>query len=459
MQKEQSTKIGILQFAPKLGEMNANINKIDDLLQKSPEANIWVLPELASSGYNFSSRDEAMSYSEELTNSRFIDFLIEKARQYNAWFVAGINERDGDLLYNSAILVGPDGLVGHYRKLHLFNREKLFFEPGNTGLPIFETPYGIIGILICFDWMYPEVWRMLSLKGVHLVCHPSNLVLPWCQTAMTGYALTNRIFIATTNRIGKERDLEFTGQSVLVNPDGEYLIRAERNQEQAITHSVDLKKAENKQITPFNDAFADRREDFYNLSINEDHNNLKREKKIIRKKIKNIKQQYNEDELKTIGQEVMFQLEELPQFREAQTIFIYWSLPDEVPTHELIEKYRRKKRFILPRIVGDHLELREYTGIESLKTGSSYSIQEPTGPVFSKFDSVDLAVVPGLAFSSNRERLGRGGGYYDRTLPWLEKAFKVGVAFPFQMIARVPVDTYDIRLDCVISAASDTIDR
>ncbi|HKK66708.1 MAG TPA: nitrilase-related carbon-nitrogen hydrolase, partial [Bacteroidales bacterium] len=177
MQKETGTKIGILQFAPQLGHIDANMNKIDNLLQDSSDADIWVLPELASSGYNFSSRGEAMKYSEEIKTSRFVDFLIKKARQYNAWFVSGINERDGDLLYNSAVLISPNGLEGLYRKLHLFNREKLFFEPGNTGLPIFETPYGVIGMLICFDWMYPEVWRILSLKNVQLICHPSNLVL------------------------------------------------------------------------------------------------------------------------------------------------------------------------------------------------------------------------------------------------------------------------------------------
>lgn len=455
MKQETATKIGILQFAPQLGDIDANMNKIDNLLQKSAEANIWVLPELASSGYNFSSRDEAMRYSEEVQNSRFIDFLAEKARQYNSWFVAGINERDGSLLYNSAVLVSPDGLEGLYRKLHLFNREKLFFEPGNTGLPIFKTPFGIIGILICFDWMYPEVWRMISLKGVQLICHPSNLVLPWCQTAIPGYALTNRVFIATTNRIGKERDLEFTGQSVLVSPEGEYLIQAEKNQEQAVIYTVDLKEAENKKMTPFNDAFADRREDFYKLSINENNSNLKREKKILRKRIKKNKLQYNEDELKTIGQKAMLQLEEMPQFQEAKTIFIYWSLPDEVPTHELIEKYRRKKRFILPRVVGDHLELREYTGIESLEQGTSFNIQEPTGPVFTEFNAIDLAVIPGVAFTPTGERVGRGGGYYDRTLPLLEKAFKVGVAFPFQMVPLVPCSSHDIKLDYVISSPSD----
>ncbi|WP_291858988.1 nitrilase-related carbon-nitrogen hydrolase, partial [Marinilabilia sp.] len=154
MKKEQKTTIGILQFAPELGNIEANIKKIDKLLLNSPKADIWVLPELASSGYNFASRKEAIDCSETIEQSKFIGFLTQKAQSQNTWFVSGFNERDGEQLFNSAVLIGPNGLMGRYRKLHLFNREKLFFEPGNTGLPIFETPFGPIGILICFDWMF-----------------------------------------------------------------------------------------------------------------------------------------------------------------------------------------------------------------------------------------------------------------------------------------------------------------
>lgn len=455
MQKTKETKIGLLQFAPVLGDINTNIQKIDAMLQDCHDVDIMVLPELASSGYNFASREEAFNCSETLHQSRFINFLTEKARSMNTWFVSGINEREGNLLYNSAVLIGPDGIEGLYRKIHLFNREKLFFETGNRGIPVFETPFGTIGILICFDWMFPEAWRLMALKGAQLICHPSNLVLPYCQNAMPGYALTNRIFTATTNRVSQERDLTFTGQSVLVNPEGKFLLKAGKREEELLTININLEDANNKRMTPFNDAFDDRQTNLYELSLKEDHQTMKREKKILRKKIKRQKNRYNEDELKTIGQDAMAQLEELPEFQRAKTIFIYWSLPDEVPTHELIEKYRRQKKIILPRVVGDHLELREYSGIESLETGHSHGIQEPTGMVFTDLESIDLAVVPGLAFTKNGERLGRGGGYYDRTLPFLARAFKVGVAFPFQIIPRIPTDDHDERMDKVIAARSN----
>jgi len=441
---------GILQFAPELGNIDGNIQKIDGILAQSPPAQLWVLPELASSGYNFASAEQAMASSEPLHQSKFVDYLIQKAKSLDAMFVAGINERECNKRYNSAVLVTPEGLIGTYRKLHLFNREKEFFLPGNKGLPVFETPYGKIGMLICFDWMFPEAWRILALKGAQLICHPSNLVLPYCQTAMPGYALTNRIFIATTNRVGHEGDMEFTGQSLLVSPEGEHLLKGSKNGEEAMTCTIDLSKAHNKQMTPFNHAFEDRREDVYTLIRAHGSQGIMKEKKKLRNKIKTLKQEYSEEELKQIGQKAIEELEYLPQFQQAETIFIYWSLPDEVSTHEFIEKWQDKKRFILPRIVGDHLELREYSGTESLITGEAYGIMEPSGPVFSDFDQIDLAIIPGLAFTEEGNRMGRGGGFYDRTLPFLCNATKVGITFPFQIMPYIPCDEHDVLLDIIV---------
>lgn len=178
---------------------------------------------------------------------------------------------------------------------------------------------------------------------------------------------------------------------------------------------------------------------------------IKSEKKQLREKVRELKKQYSPDELKEYGQQVMIQLENLPEFQKAKTIFIYWSLSDEVPTHEFVEKWGQEKTFVLPRIVGDHLELREYKGIESLEKGPSFGILEPTGPVFSRIEEIELAVIPGVAFSARGERLGRGGGYYDRTLPLLMNAFKAGVAFPFQIMDHIPRDDFDFILDAVVT--------
>lgn len=178
------------------------------------------------------------------------------------------------------------------------------------------------------------------------------------------------------------------------------------------------------------------------------------EKKQLREKIKELKRQYTPEELKEYGQKVISVTEKHPYFQKARNIFIYWSLPDEVPTHEFIEKWGREKQFILPRIIGDHLELREYHGFNTLEKGPSFGILQPTGPVFSQLEDIDLALVPGLAFSLGGKRLGRGGGYYDRTLPLLINAYKAGLAFPFQVMDAIPQDDHDILLDAVITAES-----
>ncbi|WP_088653211.1 nitrilase-related carbon-nitrogen hydrolase [Geofilum rhodophaeum] len=260
-------RLGMIQLEPRLGQVAANTAHVLALLQKAPPADLWILPELASSGYAFGSREAALASSETLEGSVFLQALQEWARSSGSWVVTGFNERSGDVLYNSAVLLSPSGVEGLYRKLHLFLNEQDFFTPGNLGLPVFDTPWGRLGMLVCFDWMFPEVWRLLALKGVQLIAHPSNLVLPWCQTAMPGYALTNRVFTATCNRVGSEGELHFTGQSLLVSPTGEALLRGSADQEEVLVSEVDWQAATNKAITSRNDAFGDRRTAVYGIEI------------------------------------------------------------------------------------------------------------------------------------------------------------------------------------------------
>jgi len=259
--------ISIVQFAPKLGAPNENIKSIKQLTEPL-ESQLIVLPELANSGYRFKDYAEAKKASGTLYESLFLDSLKNIANVKGAYIVTGFCERDGDNLYNSAVLIGPNGILGVYRKLHLFWGEKSIFKKGNNGLPVFDTPIGKIGMLVCFDWMFPEAWRHLALKGAQIIAHPSNLVLPYCQGVIPSYALVNRCFIATANRIGTERDLTFTGQSILASPNGEVLQRAGESKIEVLSSQIDLDCAKDKFITPCNDAFADRRDDVYgNLNI------------------------------------------------------------------------------------------------------------------------------------------------------------------------------------------------
>lgn len=255
-------KLAIIQFAPIFGDVKSTMFNLSSLLEKVKEADLVVLPELANSGYNFNSRKEAFDLAETANDSVFLSFLQEKCKLYGFTIASGFAEKEGGDLFNSSVLLDADGIIGIYRKLHLFMKEKTIFSQGNLALPIFEI-HGIkVGMLVCFDWMFPEVWRKLSLKGVDLILHPSNLVLPYAQSVIPSYALVNRIFIACANRIGTEKELQFTGQSVIVNPKGELLAKANKKEEILLV-DIDPLIARNKMITPMNNAFNDRRTDVY----------------------------------------------------------------------------------------------------------------------------------------------------------------------------------------------------
>ena len=264
-------KISLLQFSPRLNNLQANLDAVNNLIGAS-DSDLYILPELANSGYNFVDKQNAFDNSESIKNSIYIDHLISIAKDKNAHIVSGFCERDGDKLYNSATLINSDGVIGLYRKLHLFLNEKDIFEPGDKGLPVFDTALGKIGMLICFDWMFPEAWRHLALKGAQLIAHPSNLVLPYCQSVTSSYALVNRCFTATANRIGTERNLTFTGQSLLADINGNTVIKGSKDQSQLLSAEIDLCLANSKSVTALNNVFEDRRSDIYgdlNTTIND----------------------------------------------------------------------------------------------------------------------------------------------------------------------------------------------
>jgi predicted amidohydrolase len=266
--KEGVLKIGFLQFAPILGDLQPTLRTIDRLCAVGSQADLLVLPELCNSGYHFESPHQAWETSEEIGASIFIRHLVALAQQHNLHLVSGFNERDGDSLYNSAILIGPSGYVGKYRKLHLFSEEKDHFQPGNIGLPVFHVGAYRIGLLVCFDWVFPEVWRILALKGADVICHPSNLVLPGlAQGAVPIHALTNRIFVVTANRVGAEGDLLFTGLSTIADPGGTVLLQASPSEEEVGIVDIDPALARDKSITARNDVLCDRRPEEYSLLV------------------------------------------------------------------------------------------------------------------------------------------------------------------------------------------------
>ena len=154
--------------------------------------------------------------------------------------------------------------------------------------------------------------------------------------------------------------------------------------------------------------------------------------------------------LPRLSAEALTTLERHPVFRQARTVLLYHSLPDEPDTHAFIRRWQGRKRVLLPVVRGDELELREYTGPEHMTTGA-FGIEEPEGGAFTDYDDIDLAVVPGVAFDRAGNRLGRGKGYYDRLLPKLGRACKIGLCFSFQIVEHIPAEPHDIRMDLIIS--------
>jgi predicted amidohydrolase len=261
----EAMRVAVVQTNPVFGNVDKNIQEALSLMQ-GIEADLFVLPELFATGYNFVDAGEALSLSEEATGKTF-RALAQFAKEHQTYVSYGFAERDGTDCYNSAAIAGPDGLQGLYRKIHLFNRETLFFAPGNLGFPVFKLPMGTVGLMVCFDWFYPESARTLALKGAQIIAHPSNLVLPYCPAAMVTRCLENRVFSATANRIGEENrggsQFRYIGQSEIVSPRGEFLGCLGSEQAAVCVADVDLSLATNKQLNEFNSLLDGRRPDQY----------------------------------------------------------------------------------------------------------------------------------------------------------------------------------------------------
>ncbi len=259
-------KIGYFQFAPVFGEIEENLNTILSRL-KDIDADLIVLPELPFTGYGFSDRNELLAFAENPEESGTVFELVKLCSARGFHLVTGFAEKAGEKCYNSALLLGPAGIEGRYRKLHLFDREKTYFDPGDLPLDVFDMDGISIGMMVCFDWIFPEVARTLALRGADILCHPANLVLSYCQQTMLSRCTENLVYAVTANRTGSENHsfgtLDFTGASQIVAPGGRIIHRSGRKIEEVHVVEVDILNSRNKCITEHNDVIADRRPEFY----------------------------------------------------------------------------------------------------------------------------------------------------------------------------------------------------
>ena len=260
-------KAAFYQFTPSFGRKEENIAKVISAV-KGADLELLVLPEFFATGYQFTSADEVADLSEPIPDGNTTKALSDLSKEKGIYIVAGLPEKEGDKFYNSAVFTGPEGFIGSYRKTHLFFEEKLYFTPGDTGFRVWDTPIGKIGIMICFDWFFPESARSLALLGAEVIAHPSNLVLPFCPDAMPVRCLENGVYAITANRTGTEeredgKVLTFIGKSEIVSPKAEILVRVGEKEDALMIVDIDPSLASDKKLNPFNDILKDRREGKY----------------------------------------------------------------------------------------------------------------------------------------------------------------------------------------------------
>lgn len=273
-------RVAVIQFDPQCGadQCPGNLSRSLELASQAVAegANLIVLPELANTGYAYRNRQEAFDLAEQVPGGPSVQVWTQFACQHGVYLAAGVAERDGDKLYDCAVLTGPEGFIGKYRKAHLWNLEKLWFSPGDLGFPVFETPIGRIGLMICWDVWFPEVPRLLSLQGADIICSLNNWV--WTPPplfddtgkCMASYltitaAHVNNTFIAAANRIGTDRGDRFLGCSLIAGTHGWPIGRVAGAEEETILYAdIDLVSARSAPIwNSLNDLPRDRRSDLY----------------------------------------------------------------------------------------------------------------------------------------------------------------------------------------------------
>ncbi len=260
-------RLATIQFCPARGDTAANLNRLHHWIS-SVDADVIVFPELATCGYFFRSPAEALPYAFERTAPE-IAGLVDAAAAAGRVIVCGFAERDGDRLYNSAVIGGKGLATTVYRKSHLFYREVDVFTPGDSGFFVVDLPHldCRLGTMICYDWRFPESSRSLALKGADLIACPSNLVTEIWRTVMPTRAIENKVYLAVANRTGSETNanetLQFNGCSAIYGYNGKPLANAEADADAVLIAEIDPSLTRNKRFNDVNDIFADRRPELY----------------------------------------------------------------------------------------------------------------------------------------------------------------------------------------------------
>ena len=260
-------RIACLQFEPKYRDIAANLATVDRMLAECA-SDVAVLPELPFTGYFFRTEDEIAELGQPV-DGVLATAVSELAKKHSTAIVTGFLEAAEGVFYNSALAFDHRGaLAGHYRKVHRFYLETQIFERGDLGFPVFDlkTPAGLArtGMLVCYDWRFPEAARSLAVQGAELIAMPSNIVTTtgMLEVTLRTRAFENKIVLAFADRVGTDTNLDetltFQGRSAIFNYNGEILAQGGQTGEEVVSAEVDLTKTREKRINPFNDIFEDR---------------------------------------------------------------------------------------------------------------------------------------------------------------------------------------------------------
>lgn len=261
--------LAALQTHPRFGDVAGNLAEATQRLSEA-RPDLLVLPELFSTGYAFRDRAEALALSEPFPDGPTARWIVEQSARTGGLVVGGFVERAGAAVYNAAAVAAAGRPLLSYRKVHLFGFEREVFDPGPGPFPVVTHGGLRVGVMICFDWRFPEAARTLALAGADVLAHPSNLVMPHAQAAMVTRCLENVVYAVTANRVGSETrpprpTLTFTGASVIVSPRGETLARGSVGEPALLSAPCDPGWSRNKALSSGNDVFRERRPDAYRL--------------------------------------------------------------------------------------------------------------------------------------------------------------------------------------------------
>jgi predicted amidohydrolase len=266
-------RIACVQMDCEIGNVEENLKKMIRHMRRASDehASLAIFPECALTGYCFDSVEEAAEFAEPL-DGRFGQAMAAACHETGVHAVAGFIEKDGSELFNAAVIAGPDGLIGSYRKIHLpYLGVDRFLTPGNRPFQIFELPFGKLGVNICYDGSFPEAARSLKLLGAELIVLPTNWpTAAWRnpEYVINTRANENHVNFAAVNRVGTERGWKFIGRSKVVDYNGDTLAEASPEAEEILLVEIDLQQANSNRIVNVAgsyeiDRIADRRPEFY----------------------------------------------------------------------------------------------------------------------------------------------------------------------------------------------------